>query len=66
MYEQEPLNADCPLRSLPNCILTPHIAGAANNGKRKIGAHVLEEIRRFQNGEPLVSEVTQEMLANMA
>lgn len=66
VYEQEPLNADCPLRSLPNCILTPHIAGAANNGKRKIGAHVLEEIRRFQNGEPLVSEVTQEMLANMA
>ncbi len=66
VYEQEPLNEDCPLRALPNCILTPHIAGAANNGKRKIGAHVLAEIQRFQNGEPLVSEITPDMLANMA
>lgn len=66
VYEQEPLNEDCPLRALPNCIMTPHIAGAANNGKRKIGAHVLAEIQRFAAGEALVSEITQEMLATMA
>lgn len=66
VYEQEPLNEDCPLRQLPNCIMTPHIAGAANNGKKKIGAHVLAEIRRFVNGEELVSEITPEMLATMA
>ena len=46
--------------------MTPHIAGAANNGKKKIGAHVLAEIRRFVSGEELVSEITPEMLATMA
>ncbi len=66
VYDQEPLNEDCPLRELPNCIMTPHIAGAANNGKKKIGAHVLQEIRRYLNGEELISEITEEMLASIA
>ncbi len=64
--DPEPPLADNPLRKVPNCIMTPHLAGAANNGKLKIGAHVAEEITRFIGGEPVVSEVTEAMLATMA
>lgn len=64
--DPEPPAADCPLRGIPNCIMTPHLAGLANNGKRKIGAHVADEIGRFLAGEPLVSEITQAMLATIA
>lgn len=66
VYDDEPIKENCPLCEISNCIMTPHIAGAANNGKRKIGAHVLEEIQRFVTQQPLKSEVTQKMLENMA
>ncbi len=64
--DPEPPAADSPLRAIPNCIMTPHLAGLASNGKRKIGAHVADEIGRFLAGEPLVSEITQAMLATIA
>ena len=54
------------LRGIPNCIMTPHLAGLANNGKLKIGAHVADEIGRFLTGGTLVSEITQAMLATIA
>lgn len=64
--DPEPSAVDSPLRHIPNCIMTPHIAGCANNGKQRIGAHVLEEIERFLAEKPLVSEITKEMLATIA
>ncbi|MDW7656494.1 MAG: hydroxyacid dehydrogenase [Bacillota bacterium] len=64
--DPEPPAADHPLRSLPNCIMTPHLAGQANNGKGRIGVHVYEEIQRLLNQEPLVSQVTRDMLATIA
>ena len=66
VFDPEPPAADHPLRSLPNVIMTPHLAGLANNGKLRIGAHAVEEIRRFLQGEKLECEVRQEMLATMA
>lgn len=64
--DPEPLVKDSPLRSISNCILTPHIAGCANNGKLKIGKYAYEEIARYINGEPLQTEISQEMLATIA
>ena len=64
--DPEPPAADSPLRGIPNCIMTPHLAGLANNGKLKIGAHVADEIGRFLTGGELVSEITQAMLATIA
>ncbi len=64
--DPEPPAVDNPLRSLPNCIMTPHLAGLANNGLGRIGRHVAEEIERLLKGEALVSQVTQEMLATIA
>ncbi len=66
VFNPEPPLADNPLRTLKNVILTPHLAGLATNGLRRIGAHSVEEIERFLNGEPLHCEVREEMLATMA
>lgn len=64
--EPEPPADDNPLLDIPNCIFTPHIAGLANNGKRKIGVHVCAEIENFVKGRPLTTEVTRDMLATIA
>lgn len=64
--DPEPPAANNPLRDIPNCIFTPHVAGCANNGKRKIGIYVCDEIARFEQGLALDSEVTQAMLATIA
>ena len=66
VFNPEPPLADNPLRTLKNVILTPHLAGLANNGKLRIGMHAAEEIERYLNGEALECEVTKEMLAKMA
>ena len=66
VFNPEPPLADNPLRTLKNVILTPHLAGLANNGLRRIGAHSVEEIERFLSGEPMHCEVREEMLATMA
>ena len=64
--DPEPPALDSPLRKLPNCILTPHLAGQANNGLRKLGDFCLEQITHHLNGQPLAGEVRQEMLATIA
>lgn len=64
--DPEPPKAENPLRGIANCIMTPHLAGLANNGKLKIGVHVAEEIGRFVRDEALIGEVAEEMLATIA
>lgn len=66
VYDPEPIEKDNPLRTLPNVIMTPHIAGLAANGKLRIGMHAAEEIERFINNEPMECEVRKEMLDKMA
>ena len=66
VYDPEPPAADNPLCTLPNVIMTPHLAGLAANGLKKIGQHVCEEIERFLAGEKMLAEVTEDMLARMA
>ena len=46
--------------------MTPHLAGLAANGLKKIGQHVCEELEKFLAGEKMLAEVTKEMLAKMA
>jgi phosphoglycerate dehydrogenase-like enzyme len=60
VFDQEPLPADHPLRSLPNVILTPHVAGASVRTNRRQGEYAVEDLRRFFNDEPLAQEVTLE------
>lgn len=66
VFDPEPPKADHPLRSLPNCIMSPHLAGLTHNGLQRIGAHCAAEIARFFNKEPLLTEVTREQLSTSA
>lgn len=64
--DPEPPAADHPFRSLPNCILTPHIAGAVNNGIMRIGQFAIDELKRLLAGEQLEGEVKGEQLHVLA
>jgi phosphoglycerate dehydrogenase-like enzyme len=62
----EPPALDSPLRSLPNVVLTPHIAGATGAERRRLGAAMVDELRRYLSGEPLKWRVSREMAEIMA
>ena len=57
VYTREPTAVDNPLRTLPNVICLPHVAGTYTNGVRAIGVHVCEEAERFFRGERMKCEV---------
>jgi phosphoglycerate dehydrogenase-like enzyme len=57
VFETEPLPAESPLWSLPNVLVSPHNAAAAAGNEGRIRAIFLENLRRWQRGEPLVNEV---------
>lgn len=45
---------DCPLRGLPNVILTPHIGGSTQEAQANIGLEVSDKLAKFvQNGTTL-------------
>lgn len=62
----EPPTPGSPLYTLPNLILTPHIAGSMDNECRRMGRYAVEECRRFLQGEPLQWQVTRERAATLA
>jgi len=64
--DPEPPAADHPFRSLPNVILTPHIAGAVNNGLNRIAKYTASEIQAYLDGETMDGEVRQSMLSTLA
>ncbi len=48
----EPMTPDCPLLGLPNCYITPHIAWAGLETRRRLMEVVGENIRAFLKGTP--------------
>ena len=62
----EPPEEDSELYTLPNCILTPHIAGSSGNEVRRMGEYMKEEYKKLTRNEPCQYEVTLEMLKTMA
>ena len=62
--EPEPPALDSPLRSLENAVVMPHLAGCITDcGNMSILA--VEELRRYFAGEPLIHEVTPDILDRM-
>lgn len=52
--------------SLPNCFLTPHIAGSLCNETHRMAEYIIEEYERYISGETCLYEVTEKMLETMA
>lgn len=55
--DPEPLPEDHPLWKEPRVIITPHVAGDAELTDERAWALVLENLRRFDRGEPLLNVV---------
>ena len=64
--EPEPPVAGSEFYRLPNCVLTPHIAGSAGNEVRRLGAYAKAEYEAFTQNKPCKYQVTLEMLKTMA
>ncbi|WP_158289633.1 hydroxyacid dehydrogenase [Paenibacillus flagellatus] len=64
--DPEPPPPDHPFRRLPNVILTPHIAGAVNNGLARIAHAVIQDLTAFIEGRPLNGEVREEQMHVLA
>lgn len=60
VVEEEPLPADSPLYSMPNVILTPHIAGVSTHYDRRLAALFADNLRRYRAGQPLLNRYDPE------
>jgi len=60
VFEHEPLPADSPLWSLPNVLVTPHIAGFRPDHWDAVTALFADNLRRFESGQPLLNVVNKE------
>ncbi len=55
--DPEPLPDGHPLWSLPNCVITPHIAGASAAAMKALVDRIAENVRLFGSGQPLLGLV---------
>jgi phosphoglycerate dehydrogenase-like enzyme len=55
VYDEEPLPQGHTLWKLPNVILTPHVAGNSPRIAERHLAVLLENVKRFSRGEPLIN-----------
>ena len=56
-FEPEPLPPDHPLWTAPNCLITPHVGGGHREQDENLVRHFVENLRRFECGEPLVDRI---------
>ena len=52
VLREEPMTADCPLYGAPRCLITPHIAWAGLETRRRLMGVVAENLRCWQAGNP--------------
>lgn len=62
----EPPVADHPFYTLPNCFLTPHIAGSIGDEVVRMAEYMEVELAAYLAGEPTKYEVSEKMLETMA
>jgi phosphoglycerate dehydrogenase-like enzyme len=64
--EPEPPREDSELYVLPNCFLTPHVAGSMAYECRAMASQAVEELARYVSGKLPLEPVTQHHLRTMA
>ncbi len=64
--DPEPLPEDSVYYSLPNVLLTPHIAGSMQDEVHRMAEYMIEEYKRVADGEKPLYEVSMKMLETMA
>ena len=57
VMDPEPLPSDHPLWVTPNCFITPHTAGGHLHEDVSLVVHFLENLRRWEQGEPLLDRI---------
>jgi phosphoglycerate dehydrogenase-like enzyme len=57
VFEEEPLPADSPFWSLDNVLITPHTAAVTERLWERHLQHIVENLKRFLAGQPLLNEV---------
>ncbi len=62
----EPPPADSPLRSMPNVILTPHVAGHGRYGHRRIGDATVAALEDFLAGRPVTGAIDPDRWERLA
>jgi phosphoglycerate dehydrogenase-like enzyme len=60
VVDPEPLPPDSPLWHLPNVIITPHVSADTPFAEEQRNAVVVENLRRYAGGEPMLSVVDVE------
>jgi phosphoglycerate dehydrogenase-like enzyme len=61
VFTREPLDASSPYWDLPNVIVTPHTAGAMRDYWTPLVSLFIENLGRFERGEPLVNVVDKQL-----
>jgi phosphoglycerate dehydrogenase-like enzyme len=60
VFAREPLPADDPIWDAPNALLTPHFTPPLPERSARSLATIVENIRRYRLGEPLLNRITRE------
>ena len=64
--DPEPPAPDSPLFDLPNVTLTPHIAGTCPAESPRLGRAMIDELLRWQRGEPLLYQINEAQSSRLA
>jgi phosphoglycerate dehydrogenase-like enzyme len=60
VFEREPLPAGSSLWSLPNVLVLPHVSGTTPRFWRRQNDLILDNVRRYLDGQPLRNRVDVE------
>lgn len=66
VFDEEPLAANSPLRTLRNVVLTPHRAAGTKEGRLRQGNIVTSEVEAFVAGRSLTHAIDRSQRASMA